>query len=182
MAYFAALSTWRIADDMAAGASFAAAASHIVPILTLGLVPVTLAVLYAWFAARSTLYTITTKRVVMRSGVALPIVLNLPFSKIASAAVAAHSDGTGDIPLAPVPGPASGAGVSTLLLWPHLRPWRFVRPEPMLRALREPDRVARILADALAQAHAQVPVAFESLAKPVTPARAGPALINAVAT
>jgi len=163
-AYFSLLAIWRGVEDAAGGASLSATAAHAFPILLVGLVPIALMVIYAWFAARSTLYTITDKRVVMRFGLALPIVLNLPFTKIKSAAVAAHSDGTGDIPLAPHTGENAGAPVSYLLVWPHIRPMKFARPEPMLRCIPDPGRVAQLLADALANANAQTPRAPLSIA------------------
>ena len=36
----------------------------------------------AWFSARSTLYTLTNKRVVMRIGIVLTLTFNLPFKRI----------------------------------------------------------------------------------------------------
>jgi hypothetical protein len=40
------------------------------------------------------------------------------------------------------------------MLWPHLRPWRFATPEPMLRALTDAEAAAQILGRALAAASA----------------------------
>jgi hypothetical protein len=54
------------------------------------------------------------------------------------------------------------------MMWPYVRPWKMGRPEPMLRAVREPDRVARILADALA-AHASTATATAPAATPARP-------------
>jgi hypothetical protein len=47
----------------------------------------------------------------------------------------------------------AGERIGYLMIWPHARPWRYSRPEPMLRSLPNPDGVAELLADALA-AHA----------------------------
>lgn len=105
--------------------------------------------LLAWLArsmARSTLYTITNRRVVMRFGVAIPVTINLPFAKIANAALRDHGDGTGDLVLSL----AGRARTSYLVLWPHARPWHFSPPEPMLRAIPDATSVARRLAAALA--------------------------------
>jgi len=41
----------------------------------------------AWLSARSTLYTLTNKRVVMRIGIVLTLTFNLPFKRIAGAAL-----------------------------------------------------------------------------------------------
>jgi hypothetical protein len=36
------------------------------------------------------------------------------------------------------------------MLWPHARPWRMARTEPMLRGIPDVSRVSQILARALA--------------------------------
>jgi hypothetical protein len=102
----------------------------------------------AYGLARSTIYTITNRRVVMRFGMAIPITINLPFSKIETAALKKHGDGSGDIPLAL----KGNDKLAWLHLWPHTRPWRLTKPEPMLRSLPNVDRVAALLANAMAEA------------------------------
>lgn len=149
LVYFFMLGAWRGVDDIGAGASVAEAVASGSMVVLVGLVPVGILALYAWLTARTSLYTVTTKRIVMRFGLALPVVLNLPFGKIATADLACHSDGTGDIPLSPVKGPEAGAPVSYLFVWPHVRPWQLSHAQPMLRCIREPERVAGILAAAL---------------------------------
>jgi hypothetical protein len=100
-----------------------------------------LAVLYA----RTTRYRITSRRVLMEFGVALPITLNVPFRIVGAAALRVYEDGIGDIPLT-LTGKERAA---YLLLWPHVRPWRIARAEPMLRAVRDARRVADVLSNAL---------------------------------
>lgn len=100
----------------------------------------------AVIVARTTVYTITSRRVVMRIGMVLTVSFNLPFKRIVSAGLRLHSDGSGDIPLALMPEDQIGV----VQLWPHVRPWRFARTEPMLRGLRQPEQVAKILTDAWA--------------------------------
>ena len=152
LAYFTLLFVWSVGMSMSDGASFLGAFW-----IALRLVPVALAAaailgFYAWLAARGTVYTITTRRVVMRFGVALPMTLNIPFSVIGNVAVRTYRDGTGDVPLT-----LSGERVSYIALWPHVRPWRTARPEPMLRTVPDAARVAKILANALAQASSERP-------------------------
>ncbi|NKN32423.1 photosynthetic complex putative assembly protein PuhB [Marichromatium bheemlicum] len=101
--------------------------------------------LLAWGMARTTVYTITSRRLVMRIGVALPMMMNLPFAQIRSVDLRRYADGTGDIPLLL----AESARPSYVLFWPHVRPWTFSPPRPMLRAIPDVDRVAGVLADAL---------------------------------
>lgn len=92
-----------------------------------------------------TLYTLTNRRVVMRFGVAVSMTINIPFSQIGSAGLRQYEDGTGDITLSLVGRPR----VSYLVLWPHVRPWRFGQVEPMLRVVPDAARVADILSGAL---------------------------------
>lgn len=149
-AYFVVLATWRAAALSADGAGAMEALSGALFIIALGAVPVALLAGYAWFSARSTLYTITNRRVVVRTGVALPITVNIPYAVIGSAGMARHADGTGDIALQVM----RPHRVSWVALWPHTRSWRFTRPEPTLRAVAEPEAVAQLLGRALANAAA----------------------------
>lgn len=137
--YFAALVILALASGSAFGLGMTVAS---------GLAAVGLLALFAWLMARSTLYTITNRRVVMRFGVAVPMCVNLPMAAIETARLNARPDGSGDIALATVPGERAGY----FLLWPNVRPWRFARPEPMLRALADAAGPAEILARAMAEA------------------------------
>lgn len=106
--------------------------------------------LLAYFFARSTVYTITTKRVVMRFGVALPITLNLPFKAVDAADLKMHRDGSGEIVLVP----RANRRLSYAVLWPHAKPWRLGRPQPMLRCIPDAQAVAAVLSDALSRSAA----------------------------
>jgi hypothetical protein len=103
----------------------------------------------AWMSSRTSIYAITTGRVFLRVGMALPLDVNLPLRRIESAGLALHKDGSGDITVTL----ESRAKVAYLHLWPHARPWRLKRPEPMLRSLAGADAVADILSRALQAAH-----------------------------
>ena len=95
--------------------------------------------------AGSTLYTITNRRLVIRSGVALPMIVNLPLTKVESAGLRRLSDGGGDITFLPV----EGTKVYWLMLWPHVRPFSFRRVQPLLRGIEDPDVVARLLVNVI---------------------------------
>ncbi len=101
----------------------------------------------AVLAARSSWYTITTRRVVIRQGVALASTINLPFKTIESAQILARNDGSGDIALTL----DREQRVSYLWMWPHVRPWRITRPQPALRSLANPQRAGEILGRAYAE-------------------------------
>lgn len=117
----------------------------------------------AMLAARATVYTITTRRIVIRQGVALESTLNLPFKAIESANLSVRSGDTGDIALQTM----RDQRVSYLWLWPHVRPWRITRPQPTLRNIAEPRQVAAILARAVTDAQPDtittVDAAFEGM-------------------
>ncbi len=116
------------------------------PTLLIGAGGIALLTLLAWLVHRTTVYTITDRRVVLHVGIALPITLNLPHAHIAGAGLHLFPDGSGDIPLQLPP----GERIAYLHLWPHARPWRVSRPEPMLRSVPDARAVADILAGALA--------------------------------
>ena len=129
-----------------AGASPPAARAGAGPTLLIGTAGIGLLTLLAWLTHRTTVYTITDRRVVLHAGIALPITVNLPFAKIESASLRAFTDGSGDVPLQL----QAGVRVAYLQLWPHGRPWRLSRPEPMMRSVPDAAAVADLLAQAFA--------------------------------
>ena len=101
--------------------------------------------------ARSTLYTITDQRVVIRFGVAIRKYINIPYKGIASVGLKTHTqstaegEGIGSIALTTAP----GHSVSYFHLWPHARPLRLAKAQPMLRALPGAGAVAKLLCAAI---------------------------------
>lgn len=146
--YFALLAAFQAAAALADGESLGVALAAPSWVLALGLVAVSTLTLLAWLAARGTVYTVTDRRVVMRFGIALPMTVNLPFAVVESASAGRRGDGTADIALTL----ARGSRIGYLVNWPNVRPWHFARPQPMLRALADGERVAAQLAGALAAA------------------------------
>ncbi len=117
----------------------------------------------AWLTARTAVYTVTDRRVVMRIGIVLTLTFNLPLRTIETAALRKGSAGHGDIVLA-LKGPDH---IAYLHLWPHARPWHVTRTQPMLRAIPEAAMVAGVLQQAWS---AQTGVAVEPLpASPSSP-------------
>lgn len=144
--YFTLLAVFQAVAALVDGATPAAALAASSWLVVLGVVAVSTLALLAWLAARGTVYTLTDRRVVMRFGIALPMTVNLPFAVVESAAAGRRGDGTADIALTLAP----GSRIGYLVNWPNVRPWHFSRPQPMLRALADGERVATLLADALA--------------------------------
>lgn len=110
-------------------------------VTVLGSVTIGLFILFAWGVSRTTVYTLTNKRVVLRIGVALNKCINLPLSELESANLKQLADGSGNIVLNLKGMPRLGY----LMLWPHARSLRFVRPQPMLRAVPEAQKVSALL-------------------------------------
>jgi hypothetical protein len=143
--YFVLLAGWHVAEVMSAGSGFADAVRGATWLMVLGVLAIAVLTGLAWALARSTMYTITSKRVVLRFGVALPMSVNLPLKLVEAADLRRHDDGTADLPLTLLPGSRMGY----LLTWPHVQPWHYFRVRPMLRCLPDGDAAAKALMTAL---------------------------------
>lgn len=139
--YFALMLALRGSVALAEGATALDALLKVLWLLPLALLGGGLLALIAWLSARGTVYTLTSKRVVMRIGIVLTVTYNLPLKRIAAADLALMPSGHGDIALAL----QKGDRIAWLQLWPHARPWRLARPEPALRAVPEAAQVAQRL-------------------------------------
>jgi hypothetical protein len=145
-AYFAFLALWRVATGVASEQSVESLAIGAGFIAVLGVAAIATLAGLAYLNARSAVYSITTRRVLVRQGVAVPITLNLPLQYIEAAGLRLFRDGTGDIAMTI----GHVQRIAFLINWPHLKPGRFTRPEPSLRALDDAREAARILTGALA--------------------------------
>jgi hypothetical protein len=148
VAYFGALLVLRAGLAYRDGATLLEAARSTLGPAVLAGIALALVLLMAWLSARGTVYTITDKRVVMRIGIVLTLTFNIPFKRIAAAGLQLDAGGTGDLPLTLL-GPDR---IAFLHLWPHARPWRLGKPEPMLRSVPQAALVARVLTEAWSQA------------------------------
>jgi Bacterial PH domain len=144
--YFLALVAWRIGVGMSHRHDTSAILISCLFLVTLGGIAMGVLSLLAYLSARSTVYSITSRRVLLRHGIAVPMTMNIPFKLIESAGVKLYSDGTGDVAMSV--GPEQRVGY--LITWPHLRPGRITRPSPSFRALPDAAHAAELLGDALA--------------------------------
>ena len=117
-------------------------------VVALGLTAMAALGILAWLTARTTAYTLTDQRVVMRIGIVLTLTFNLPLRRIETAGLLLTGKGFGDIPLAL----SGGDRIGWLNLWPHARPWRLAKPEPMLRCIPQAQAFAATLQKAWTQA------------------------------
>jgi hypothetical protein len=144
--YFALMIAWQVTTALYDGQPFAEAAIGVLWMSALAATGCGILALLAWATARTTVYTLTDERLVMRIGVALPVTLNIPFSKVAAASAKIAADGTGNVSFELT----SDERISYAVLWPHARPIRMKRAEPTLRCIPDAERVANIAARALA--------------------------------
>lgn len=143
-AYFALILSLRAATVWSGGESTQSAvlaALHLMPLAIFALAALGL---LAWLSSRTTVYTLTNKRVVMRIGIVLTLTFNLPLRSLVAANLRARKDGTGDIPLQLL----ASEKIAWIHLWPHARPWRVSSPEPMLRCVPQAAVVAERLSTA----------------------------------
>ena len=89
----------------------------------------------------STFYVITSKRIIIKSGVALIFMLNVPFSKIYNIQKQELSDGTGSISLELL----GNKRIPFFACWPSVRPWYFNNPQPTFRCISDVNVVALYL-------------------------------------
>lgn len=142
--YFAVLIALRAAFLNYSGQGFGDVAYGLMmPILLAAIAMGALAIL-AWLTARTTVYTLTDQRLVMRVGIVLTLTFNLPLKRIKTAGLLLSKNGFGDIPLAL----DGGDRIGWLNLWPHARPWRLANPEPMLRSVANAQAFAAQLQQA----------------------------------
>ena len=104
-----------------------------------------MAALLCWLTVRTTVYALTDRRIVLRIGIGLPAIINIPLEKVGGLWQRVHKDGTGDIALTP----RETRSIGYLLLWPHARPWKVRSPEPMLRSIPDVARVGALFRDAV---------------------------------
>jgi hypothetical protein len=160
-AYFGLMFAWRAWAAVMAGQALWPSLQSILMVAPIAALAVGMLSLLAWLNSRTTVYTITTKRVVMRFGAAMPKAINIPFSIIEGAALKAAANGSGDLALT-LKAPNK---IAFLHLWPHARPWKMAAPQPTFRALPDAAAVAAILASAMKD---EVPI---ELTRPQAPVR-----------
>jgi hypothetical protein len=148
--YFAALLLWRLVAGLSDGVGFAATLASAAWLLPVAISAIAILYGLAFAYGRTTIYSLTTKRLIIRSGVALPVTINLPLSQIENASVAKLASGHGNI----VFELARPNKVAFLLLWPHAKPFAFRNPQPMLRGIADVEKIAAIIAASLRGDHA----------------------------
>lgn len=143
--YFGLLMVWRGATAASDGASLLGSVQSALWAAPIALLAMGILAFLAWLTARTTVYSITNKRIVLRFGVALTKAINIPFAIIDAAAMKTWKDGSGDVTVT-LKAPNK---IPVLQLWPHMRPWRINTPEPAFRAIPDAQKAASVLTQAL---------------------------------
>lgn len=149
--YFALLMGWRIFSDIREAKDGLDIFLNSIPLLLAALLALSILGLLSWLIARTTVYSMTTHRLFMQIGVALPMTVNIPFNKIKSADVLQGTNKAGDIALSV----ENLRRPSYVHFWPHVRAWSFRNPQPAMRALEDVDEVAILFSKALHAAAGQ---------------------------
>ncbi len=143
--YFLALFLWRVGAGLADGSGVIASLEAGVPMIVLGTLACLILGTLAYFSARSAVFSITTARIIMRPGIAVPPLMNVPFELLQGAALKRCSDTNGDLAMRL----RDDQRIGYVISWPYVRPGRVAHPEPCLRALADADKAAKTLADAM---------------------------------
>lgn len=147
--YFAVLVIWNVSAGLYDGRSAGEILFSSGALAILSAIAIALLEAFAWGVQKTTMYTITNKRLVMRIGVALSASFNLPFTRIVSADMREGKDGVGDIALTLAPGDR----LSWLVFWPHVRGFRKGALMPQMICLKNVAIAANVLSAALASHH-----------------------------
>ncbi len=138
-------------------------------VVPLGVMTVLFLRVLARLIARSTVYALTTRRVAMRVGVALPTYFNIPLDTVESADIRRRGD------VADITFTLGGTDrIAYILLWPHARPFFFSRPRPAFRCVRDASTVAALVAGAATRAPESAPTECAT-AEESAPAESAPA-------
>ncbi len=140
--YIALLLCTHLGVQLYQGGSIADVALGSSWMLALGLTAIGILAVLAWAYTRSTVYTLTNKRLVIRSGVAIPMMVNLPLPIVGSADMRRYADGSGDIMFTL----GQKKKLSYMLLWPNIKPWEFKPVVPAIRCLADVDAAAQAVA------------------------------------
>lgn len=146
-AYFALVIAWRVWAGVDQGVPAGELFLSTLAPLALAAATIGFLALVAWGYEKTTVYTLTNRRIVIRSGVAFQVSFNIPFTAIRNAALSKHRDGTGNISLEL----DGSAHIAYLHIWPNARPGFVSSVQPMMRNIRQPNEVSKLVAEALVE-------------------------------
>lgn len=140
--YFAVIIAAQAGLRLASGSGWHEALAAVPVLLGLAVAACGIILALAYASARTTHYTMTTKRVIMKVGIALPVIVNIPYSQVDGVSFALTGGNRGNI----VFKLGGNVRLAYLMLWPHARPWAFSKPQPCFRDIPDVEAVATRLA------------------------------------
>ncbi|MDE2304631.1 MAG: PH domain-containing protein [Gammaproteobacteria bacterium] len=143
--YFLLIAGWHLAGQLQADSSWFEGLRSLAPTFLIGAIACAILTTLAVLSARSTVFSITSGRIVLRQGIALPITMNVPFELIDAASVKRRKNGSGDLALRL----RRDQRIGYLVNWPYVRPGHFNRPQACFRSLASVDAPATVLGDAV---------------------------------
>ncbi len=138
--WFLLLAIWRGLQAWQATGDVGEVLSRATSILPLAIPGLGLLAALGWLMARNSTYALTGERLVVQTGVALPITVNLPLRLIDGVALRALPKGRADLVITL----AAGSRLKPFALWPHVQGWQNDRVQPVLRDL-SPQAQANLL-------------------------------------
>jgi membrane protein YdbS with pleckstrin-like domain len=145
--YLAILVGWQVVTAVYDGRTLAESVSRGVLFTSMSLVALAIVAGAARLYAKSCVYTITTRRLVIRHGAALPVTVNIPYALVEGVDLQPLAGGRGNIALTL----KASERASLFALWPSIRPWQWRQPQPAFRCVPCAAEVARLMARAIAQ-------------------------------
>jgi hypothetical protein len=146
-AYFVALAAWFAVSSLYAGESLDDLVMPEMRVAGIAALFLTLTVVFSYAIEKTTVYTVTSRRVMIRAGVALPKTVNLPFARLNGASAELFTTGHGDIELMPM----ADERIAYFMMWPHLRGFSVSRGIPVMRSIPRARHAAAILGDAMSR-------------------------------
>lgn len=143
--YFGAIIVGQAGWHLLSGATIDEAVNAMPVLTALAFAACAILLAFAYASAKTTRYTLTNKRALMKIGIALPVIINIPYRQVDGVSFADTGGGIGTICF------KTGGGVrlAYMLLAPHAKPWNFGKPQPAFRDIPNVEDVASRLAFAL---------------------------------
>jgi hypothetical protein len=113
------------------------------PYLVSGTLAAMIIFLLAYFSARHTCYVITEKRIVIRTGVALVFLLNMPFKNILSIDMKVLAQGRGNLTFKV----RSKKRIPFFSCWPSVKAGVFLEPVPAFRSIMDIEKVGQTISE-----------------------------------
>lgn len=117
--------------------------SQYLPFLVSGTIAGVILYSLAFLAAKHTCYVITKKRVVVRTGVALVFLLNIPLKNVISIDKQSLSRGLGNLSFKV----KSKKRIPFFSCWPSVRGSSFFEPVPVFRSITHIEEVSRLVGE-----------------------------------